>query len=382
MENFFGSDYRKGMAAVVSFSLINNVASIVVIFFVMTRKHTRNSVVARLVCNLSFSDFLQSSGFMFSYYWLHTDGIQSGTICDIQGVLINLGDIASSFWVFVICLHTYMLVVYSYEYPHIILLSMIIIWPLSILISMLGFSIQTPSNPFFGSAGGLWCWITPNYNIYRVLFHYGIILTVATSMMILYTIMFCVLRSRHRKMSSEDESKKILQSVSKRLIWYPLSVYSRFLVNSSLLDTNATVYGITRNVVSVKPIVKNIRRRIASHSKDLDFGPSSSAISVTTTQEIKISYVDPPLDLPDRISEISDSDFSQESTSSSTSPVSHNQQIDIVAKKVRKERPNMETASRPSFCHRKSLAYNTILGIVEPVKDSGHIYLPIKQSKI
>ncbi|CAI2175550.1 9509_t:CDS:2 [Funneliformis geosporum] len=276
----------KGTIAILVTSTISNLTIFVMFWIIIRQNHSsRHTVVTRLVLNLFVSDFIQSIGFMFSYHWIKKGIIQQGIHCDIQGFLINLGDVASGFWAFVICVHTYMLVVHSYEYPHIVFLSMITIWPFNFLISTLGFAIQHASDSgkrFYGSAGGSWCWIDRDFQEYRIGFHYGIILFIAAAMIILYAIMFVILYRRQRTMATRG-SRRVLQSVNKKLVWYP-AVYivlifplalqriaalaaqdtniwgSSYLVIAGSIFTsaglvNGMIYGITRNLVSVKPVM-------------------------------------------------------------------------------------------------------------------------------
>ncbi|RGB41474.1 G protein-coupled glucose receptor regulating Gpa2-domain-containing protein [Rhizophagus diaphanus] len=347
-----------GVIAILSTSTISNVAVFVMIWWIITQKHSRHTVVTRLVLNLILSDFIQSIGFMMSYNWLRINAINEGTYCDIQGFLINLGDVASGFWALVICLHTYMLVVHSYEYSHLVFLAMIIIWPFNIVISALGYVIQQAyDESFYGNAGGSWCWISPSYPNYRIGFHYGIILFNAAAMIILYAVMFTVIYRRQGSMATQG-SKRVLQSVNKKLVWYPI-VYivlvfplalqrivaigidnanvwgMNYLIPAACVFTsagfvNTIIYGITRNIVSVKPVLEKIRRFTSSsfpstfsdtatmtnmtniHNNSLqksgeffstiitggsvnDVDPMSSFISITTTQQVRISYLEPPV---------------------------------------------------------------------------------------
>uniref|UniRef100_A0A1D1YMC9 Tachykinin-like peptides receptor 86C n=1 Tax=Anthurium amnicola TaxID=1678845 RepID=A0A1D1YMC9_9ARAE len=347
-----------GVIAILSTSTISNLAVFVMIWWIITQGHSRHAVVTRLVLNLILSDFIQSIGFMMSYNWLRIGDIKEGTYCDIQGFLINLGDVASGFWALVICLHTYMLVVHSYEYPHLVFLAMIIIWPFNIIISALGFVIQQAYDvKFYDNAGGSWCWISPEYPNFRIGFHYGIILFNAAAMIILYAIMFAVIYRRQGSMATQG-SKKVLQSVNKKLVWYPI-VYIilvfplalqrivaiatqdpniwgiSYLLPAACIFTsaglvNTSIYGITRNIISIKPVMDKLRRftttsfpstlstssttmtNINIHNNSLqksgeffstiiaggagnDVDPMSSFISITTTQQVRISYLEPPV---------------------------------------------------------------------------------------
>ncbi|RIA82437.1 G protein-coupled glucose receptor regulating Gpa2-domain-containing protein [Glomus cerebriforme] len=348
--------HLNGIKAILTTSTISNLAVFVMIWWIITQKHSRHTVVTRLVLNLITSDFIQSIGFMMSFNWLRIRIITPGTYCDVQGFLINLGDVASGFWALVICLHTYMLVVHSYEYPHMVFLAMIMIWPFNIIISGLGFVIQQGyGTRFYDDAGGSWCWISPKYPNFRIGFHYGIILFNAASMIVLYAIMFAVIYRRQGSMATQG-SKKVLQSVNKKLVWYPI-VYIvlvfplalqrivaiainspniwgiDYLIPAACIFTsaglvNTIIYGITRNIVSIKPMMARLKRLTTSsipssssesttmtntnlHNSSLqksgeffstiitggtgsEVDPMSSFISITTTQQVRISYLDPP----------------------------------------------------------------------------------------
>ncbi|CAG8508752.1 11047_t:CDS:2, partial [Scutellospora calospora] len=206
-------------------------------------------------------------------------------------------------------------------------------WIPNLIISLAGFFIQTPTHCFYDSAGGSWCWISEYYDIYRISFHYAIILSAATLMIFIYAIMFAILYNRQRKMSAYGS--KILQSVNKKLVWFPLAYvilvtplavqrifaivdYAlpfEFLIISGCIFTcaglvNSIIYGIIRNVVSVKSIIPRLSTITGIYSKsrfsspgetlnDSDFANSfntkndlSSFISVTKTHQIRISVVD------------------------------------------------------------------------------------------
>ncbi|CAG8545886.1 23191_t:CDS:2 [Dentiscutata erythropus] len=347
------SQYVKGMIAICSFSTLSNIACIIILICIITQKHTRNTTVSHLVTNLLLSDFFQSIGFMISYYWISIGMIREGTICEIQGFLINFGDTSSASWTLVISFHTYALVVHNYEHPNIVFVSMLIVWTLNLMISLAGFIVQTPDHHFYDTAGGAWCWISDYYDDYRIGFHYGIILSVAALMIVIYAIMLAILYNRQRRMTVQ-ESKKILQSVNKKLVWYPLAYIllvtplanesvplsttilhlyckhylnftrSRYLTtnisfyifNSLIISgciftcaglTDSIIYGITRNVVSVKSVMPKLQQIAGIHSKpsisrkilnDPDSLNSFSAktdlasfISVTKTRQIRISII-------------------------------------------------------------------------------------------
>ncbi|CAB5205960.1 unnamed protein product [Rhizophagus irregularis] len=307
-----------GVIAILSTSTISNVAVFVMIWWIITQKHSRHTVVTRLVLNLILSDFIQSIGFMMSYNWLRINAINEGTYCDIQGFLINLGDVASGFWALVICLHTYMLVVHSYEYSHLVFLAMIIIWPFNIVISALGYVIQQAyDESFYSNAGGSWCWISPYYPNYRIGFHYGIILFNAAAMIILYAVMFTVIYRRQGSMATQG-SKRVLQSVNKKLVWYPIvyiilvfplalqRIVAIATENPNIRRFTSSSFPSTFSDSATMTNMTNIHNNSLQKSGEFfstiitggsvnDVDPMSSFISITTTQQVRISYLEPPV---------------------------------------------------------------------------------------
>ena len=120
----------------------------------------------------------------------------------------------------VICIHSYFLVVHSYEHKNLVPVAMAVIWPLNIFIAFAGLLISTPAVPFF-NASGSWCWISEAHSIYRIAFHYGLILLIATAMLLIYIMMFIVLYKKQVALRKVNRSNKVLQNVAKKLIWYP-----------------------------------------------------------------------------------------------------------------------------------------------------------------
>nr|CAG8551614.1 4502_t:CDS:2 [Entrophospora candida] len=274
----------KGAICIVLFSTISSISSFSMFFWIVYQKSPMNNVITKLVMNLLVADYIQSSGFNLSYYWIIMGRIVPNILCDAQGFLINVG-----LWALAICVHTYMLVAHSYECPHLVAISMLIIWPSNLALSSLGFIFQMGTqSKFYNFAEGSWCWISRDYEVYRIAFHYGIILFIALAMIVFYLLMFAILYRRQRLMSMQN-SKKVIQNVNKKLVWYPI-VYLVLVFPLGLLRiisiarkdepipiipaacsftsagfVNALIYCITRNLVSLRGvlgIVPKIRKRV------------------------------------------------------------------------------------------------------------------------
>ncbi|CAG8663363.1 465_t:CDS:2, partial [Paraglomus occultum] len=196
------SDDVAGMIAIVSFSTLSNIACVSTFAWIYFHRYDyKGTTITPLVLNLLMADFLQSIGFMLSSHWIVIGKIVPGALCSFQGIIINIGDVASGFWALAICVQTFIYVVANLDYSKFAIISMIIIWPCNIFLATAGLFISTPSEPFYNSAGGAWCWISTKYSIYRITFHYGIILCVAALMFVLYAIIYASLFWRRRVLS-------------------------------------------------------------------------------------------------------------------------------------------------------------------------------------
>ncbi|CAG8455057.1 10178_t:CDS:2, partial [Dentiscutata heterogama] len=200
--------YVKAMMIVCFFSTLSNATSFILPIWKIMKKNIRPTMDSFLVLNLIASNFFLCLGFMFNYNWLRFGVIETGAICSIQGFLINFGDVTSGFWILVLCIYMYMPA--RYDCSRLVIISMIIIWPLNLIISLLGLAIQTPNSPFYDATHSSWCWISYNYKTSRIGFNYFITLAITIIVIILLAILYCRL-------------KKNSQYVNKILIWYPLA---------------------------------------------------------------------------------------------------------------------------------------------------------------
>ncbi|CAJ0834379.1 1154_t:CDS:2 [Entrophospora sp. SA101] len=329
----------KGAICIVLFSTISSISSFSMFFWIVYQKSSMNNVITKLVMNLLVADYIQSSGFNLSYYWIVMGRIVPNILCDAQGFLINVG-----LWALAICVHTYMLVAHSYECPHLVAISMLIIWPSNLALSSIGFIFQMGTqSKFYDFAEGSWCWISRDYEVYRITFHYGIILFIALAMIVFYLLMFAILYRRQRLMSMQN-SKKVIQNVNKKLVWYPI-VYIVLVFPLGLLRiisiarkdepisftsagfVNALIYCITRNLVSlrgVRGIVPKIRKRVTIIS--LSTVTSATTSFSTSIKDENQEDGDHNIDV---ISKIEDVELKSNSPPSKGKIYSKNSNIDI-----------------------------------------------------
>ncbi len=106
-----------------------------------------------LIYNLLFSDFLQASAFAISFHWLQLDRIALDTpACTAQAILINIGDVASGAFVFLIAIYTSTSVLLGRSMP-LKYLGMTIgfCWSASLFLSTIKIAIY--GHGVFGNAG-------------------------------------------------------------------------------------------------------------------------------------------------------------------------------------------------------------------------------------
>ncbi|KAF3356959.1 hypothetical protein VDGD_04720 [Verticillium dahliae] len=129
-----------------------------------------------LILNLLFADIQQALAFLLNAAWLRKDAIRAGTsMCWAQGWFVSTGDLASSVFIFLIAMHTYLGVVRGHRMAMWAFYTTIIGgWAFTYLTAIIGVIITNNG----ASVGGLyvragaWCWINSAYQDIRLFLHY------------------------------------------------------------------------------------------------------------------------------------------------------------------------------------------------------------------
>lgn len=122
------------------------------------RKHYKEYVgynqYVILIYNLLLADLQQSIAFAISFHWIRIEKILAPTVpCFIQGWFLNLGDVASGFFVLTIAVHTWLGVVRGYRLPYVwFVVTILCVWLFAVLLTVLGPAMH--GNHFFARAGG------------------------------------------------------------------------------------------------------------------------------------------------------------------------------------------------------------------------------------
>lgn len=186
------------------------------------RRHYREYVgynqYVILIYNLLIADLQQSIAFSISFHWLRIGKILAPTApCFIQGWFLNIGDVASGFFVLAIAIHTWLGVIKGYKMPYMwFVVSIIGTWLAALILTLIGPAIY--KDRFFTRAGG-WCWISGRYQNERLWLHYLWIFIVEFGTIAIYGHVFIHLRGRIRGVINNDTSK--LTRATKFMVLYP-----------------------------------------------------------------------------------------------------------------------------------------------------------------
>lgn len=186
------------------------------------RRHYRQYVgynqYVILIYNLLIADLQQSIAFSISFHWLRINKIVAPTgACFLQAWFLQIGDVASGFFVLAIAIHTWLGVVKGYKMPYRwFVVSILSIWLFSLILTLLGPAMY--QERYFARAAA-WCWVSREYQNERLWLHYLWIFIVEFGTIIIYAHVFFHLRGRIRSIIANDTSK--LTRATKFMVMYP-----------------------------------------------------------------------------------------------------------------------------------------------------------------
>ena len=131
--------FKDGLIPVSIFAMMSLLSVTALLGFItyrliMSRKYYRSYVGYNqyivLIYNLLLADLQQSIAFSISFHWLKLGKILAPTPpCFIQAWFLNIGDVASGFFVLAIAIHTWLGVVKGHKLPHTwFVVSILVIW--------------------------------------------------------------------------------------------------------------------------------------------------------------------------------------------------------------------------------------------------------------
>lgn len=158
--------FRNGLIPIALFAMMSLISVTALLIFITHRliswrRHYREYVgynqYVILIYNLLIADLQQSIAFSISFHWLRINKIVAPTApCFIQAWFLQIGDVASGFFVLAIAIHTWMGVVKGYKLPYMwFVLSILLIWLAALILTVLGPIMYR--DRYFTRAGGWVC---------------------------------------------------------------------------------------------------------------------------------------------------------------------------------------------------------------------------------
>ncbi|KAI1658308.1 G protein-coupled glucose receptor regulating Gpa2-domain-containing protein [Daldinia decipiens] len=190
-----------GTLAAISLVFTSSLLSFITWRMITWKSHYSSSVSRNqsvvLIYQLILADLLQSLGFLISFHWAaERQIIGPNKTCFSQGWLIQLGDVASAFFVLSIAIHTTYQVIISRSLSYKSFIYCVLgIWGLSLLLTSFAPMI---GGRFVFQRAGVWCWISVENEGLRLSLHYIWIFIVEFGSIIVYaTCFYYLFRAKH-----------------------------------------------------------------------------------------------------------------------------------------------------------------------------------------
>ena len=154
---------RAGLIPIGLFAMMSLISVTALLLFithrlVSWRRHYREYVgynqYVILIYNLLLADLQQSIAFSISFHWLRINKIVAPNVaCFVQAWFLQIGDVASGFFVLAIAIHTWLGVVKGYKMSYMwFVLSILFIWVAALVLTIVGPAVFR--DRFFTRAGG------------------------------------------------------------------------------------------------------------------------------------------------------------------------------------------------------------------------------------
>ncbi|KAF9523495.1 hypothetical protein CPB83DRAFT_862794 [Crepidotus variabilis] len=146
-----------------------------------------------LFLNLMVADLIQAIGCLLNFRWMAKAGVTNGQLCKAQAALKQVGIVGVSMSSLCIALHTFAVLVLRWMPPrHASKMAVIFIWTFAAVV--IGIPHAVHKNDEYYGPTTFWCWILPNWRVEQIVTEYLWVWFSALSMLVLYTLMFCVMK--------------------------------------------------------------------------------------------------------------------------------------------------------------------------------------------
>ncbi|KAF1983828.1 hypothetical protein K402DRAFT_423422 [Aulographum hederae CBS 113979] len=190
-------------------------------FLKATANHCRFEQYSVLVANLLIVDLFQAASFTVSWHWIRLDKIVHGsTACYVQAGFLQMGDVASAFFVLAISVHTWMTILKDHKVGHKTFWGIIAgIWIVSICLTAIPPIVEGPD--FFVPTAA-WCWIEPKKKLERLLLHYLWVFIVEFGTAVVYIWITAVIYIRYLRGNTDhaELTHKRLQKIALYMVTF------------------------------------------------------------------------------------------------------------------------------------------------------------------
>lgn len=205
--------------------------------------------VFMLIYNLFIADIFQALSFIISFWWVSKDKLVGPNMaCNTQGLLIQIGDVASGLWALAVAVHTFLNIVAQKTVTHRTFVTLVVLlWSFIMILATLG--PLRGGKDFFVPAGA-WCWVNKHNHSERLYLHYMWIFTSELGSVALYTYMFFHLRFRIKTGTSR---KSVAQSTA-----------SSFFLQISTFRQKPSP--LPAESITIRPNIRNVRNFSATRT--------------------------------------------------------------------------------------------------------------------
>ena len=174
-----------------------------------------------LIFNLILADVQQSVAFMLNVQWLRDNAVTVGSSsCWAQGWFVSTGDLSSGLFTLAIAIHSYADIVHDYRLGHRAFLAAIgSLWIFNYLMAIIGVVLH-PADVYVRA--GAWCWLNNKYSDERLWLHYFWILIAEFATVVIYSLIFSIIRQRVASSFYDTETKNRASRAAKLIIAYPI----------------------------------------------------------------------------------------------------------------------------------------------------------------
>ncbi|KAF8800227.1 hypothetical protein BYT27DRAFT_7263126 [Phlegmacium glaucopus] len=197
-------------------------------------QQTSDATSSGLFLNLMVADLVQAIGNMPDIRWMAEGIVSPGSLCTGQAVLKQVGIVGVAMTSLAIALHTFTILVLRWRGPpKLPTYAIISIWAFVALV--IGSANATHRDEVYYGPTGYWCWILPKYKAEQIVTEYLWVWLSGLSMIILYGIMFAVIRgwfiidhgihwynkSYRGALNLESDDDKRIKAVANSMLYYP-----------------------------------------------------------------------------------------------------------------------------------------------------------------